>query len=167
LQLARAHGARKVILVELSESRAQAARRIAEPDAVVNPAREDAAARIAEETDGRGADRVIVACSSGKAQEQALTLVARRGSVNFFGGLPVDQPYIKFDSNLLHYGEFYVVGTHGSAPHQNKLALQLLAAGQVRVKELISHRLPLERLREALRLAEAGEGMKVAVVPQK
>jgi len=166
IQLARARGARKVLLVELSEARSEAARRIADPDVIIiNPAQEDAAARVAEETEGRGADRVIVACSSGKAQEQALTMVARRGNVNFFGGLPVDQPYIKFDSNLLHYGEFYVVGTHGSAPYQNRLALDLLAAGQVKVKELVTHHIPLDSLREGLRIAEAGEGMKVAIVP--
>ena len=77
----------------------------------------------------------------------------------------MDNPCIKFDSNLIHYGEFYVVGTHGSVPYHNELALSLLSQGKVKIKELISHRLPLERLGEGLALAENRKGMKVLVNP--
>jgi len=112
-------------------------------------------------------DKVIVACSSGKAQEKSLKMIAPRGIVNFFGGLPKDNPSIKFDSNLVHYGEFYVVGTHGSAPYHNEVALNLLSGRRIKVKELISHRLSLERLEEGIHLAESGEAMKIAVFSQK
>jgi len=165
IQLARAKGAKKVILVEVSTSRIDFARGFVSPDIIINPSREDVVQKIMEETSGRGADKVIVACSSRKAQEDSLKMVSPRGIVNFFGGLPKDRPYIKFDSNLVHYREFYVVGTHGSAPHHNELALNLLSSGQIRVKELITHRLSLEDLLDGIHLAEAGKAMKVAIFP--
>src|SRR5665648_536550 len=56
-----------------------------------------------------------VAAGSGQAQAQALEMAAKRGSVNFFGGLPKTQPTVNLDTNLIHYGELKVVGTHGSA----------------------------------------------------
>ncbi len=165
LQLAKAKGASRTILVELSKERIDFARKFAFPDVVVNPSSENAIQRIKEETKGRGADRIIVSCPSGKAQEESLSMVAPRGIINFFGGLPLDNPFIEFNSNLIHYGEFYVVGTHGSAPCHNELALSLISQKKVRIKELISHRLPLERLEEGLALAESKKGMKVLINP--
>jgi len=165
LQLAKAKGASRTILVELSRERIDFAKKFAFPDVVINPSSENAIQRIKEETEGRGADRIIVSCPSGKAQEESLSMVAPRGIINFFGGLPLDNPFIKFNSNLIHYGEFYVVGTHGSAPYHNELALSLISQEKVRIKELISHRLPLERLEEGLALAESKKGMKIVINP--
>jgi len=165
LQLARAKGASRTILVELSRERIDFAKKFAFPDIVINPSSENAIQRIKEETEGRGADRIIVSCPSGKAQEESLSMVAPRGIINFFGGLPLDNPFIKFNSNLIHYGEFYVVGTHGSAPYHNELALSLISQEKVRIKELVTHRLPLERLEEGLALAESKKGMKILINP--
>lgn len=165
LQLAKAKGASRTILVELSRERIDFAKKFAFPDIVINPSSENAIQRIKEETEGRGADRIIVSCPSAKAQEESLSMVAPHGIINFFGGLPLDNPFIKFNSNLIHYGEFYVVGTHGSAPYHNELALSLISQKKVRIKELVTHRLPLERLEEGLALAENKKGMKVLINP--
>jgi len=165
LQLAKAKGASRTILVELSRERIDFAKKFAFPDVVINPSSENAIQRIKEETGRRGADRIIVSCPSGKAQEESLSMVAPRGIINFFGGLPLDNPFIKFNSNLIHYGEFYVVGTHGSAPYHNELALSLISQEKVRIKELVTHRLPLERLEEGLALAESKKGMKIVINP--
>jgi len=165
IQLARVRGATKVILIELSSSRIDFAANFFKPDVIINPSCDDAISKIRKETQGRGADKIIVACPSGKAQEDSLKMVSPRGIINFFGGLPKDKPFIKFDSNLIHYGEFYVVGTHGSAPYHNKLALQLISSGRIKVDELLTHRLPLSKLEEGIRLAESGESMKVVIYP--
>ncbi len=165
LQLAKAKGVARTILIELSKERLEFAREFAVPDIVIEPSLEDPIQRVKKETGGRGADKIIVSCPSGKAQEDSLSMVAPRGTINFFGGLPLDKPFIKFNSNLIHYGEFCVVGTHGSAPYHNKLALTLISQGRVKVKELISHRLPLERLEEGLQLAESRKGMKIVINP--
>lgn len=163
-QLARSLGAIKVILVDISKERLEMAK-IASADIYLDLRRERAVDRILEETDGMGAEVVIVACSSGKAQEEAMEMVASRGNVNFFGGLPKDNPNIKFNSNLPHYKEFYVVGTHGSSPRHNRLALNLIASGKIRAKDLITHRLPLEKVLDGIELTERGKGLKVMVRP--
>jgi len=164
VQLAGAKGAGKIILIELSPQRIEFIKKFTQPDVIINPSLEDSIKRVLEETEGRGADKIIVACPSGRAQEDSLQMVSPRGIVNFFGGLPLDEPFIKFNSNLVHYREFYVVGTHGSAPYHNQLALSLLSQGKVKVKELISHRLPLEKLEEGLHLAESQKGMKILIM---
>ena len=64
-------------------------------DRAVNPAEEDLQAAIAEESNGRGADVIIVAAPVHAAQESALTLAAIGGRINFFGGLPKDRPTIQ------------------------------------------------------------------------
>jgi len=165
IQLARVKGASKIILIEISQERIELIQKIVPVEVVINPSREDVVKRIKEETGGRGVDKVIVACSSRKAQEQALHIISPRGIVNFFGGLPKDEPFIKFNSNLIHYGEFYVVGTHGSAPYHNELALNLISRGRIKVKELITHRLPLDKLKEGIHLAETQRGLKVLIEP--
>lgn len=161
-RLARAARAEPVILVERDVARLQGVRLDA-VSAVVDSSRSDLRAAIADLTEGRGGDVVIVACSSGEAQAQALTLAAHGGRVNFFGGLPPENSHITIDSNLIHYREIVVQGAHGSTPADNREALDLIAEGQVRVRDLISHTFPLESIVEAFRFAESRAGMHVAV----
>jgi len=162
VQLARARGATRVILADISDRRLELSARVS-ADLYINSSKDNATERIVDETDGVGADVVIVACSSGAAQEQALEMVAKRGVVNFFGGLPKDDPYIKFDSNLMHYREFYAVGNHGSTPRQNAQALDLIGAGKIDARSLITHRLGISRTIEGIELTERGEGLKVLI----
>jgi L-iditol 2-dehydrogenase len=162
VQLARANGATKVILVDISAERL-AMSQIVRPDASVDGSATDAIKAVLGLTDGDGADVVITACSSGKAQEQALQMVAKRGVVNFFGGLPKDKPFIQFDSNLTHYREFYVVGNHGSSPQHNQMAIALIASGKIAAKPLISHRLSIAETLEGIALTEKAKGLKVII----
>ncbi len=115
--------------------------------------------------DRQGFDLVFTACSSSKAQEQAIEAVAKRGVVNFFGGLPGDTRKISFYSNLIHYKEAYLTGSHGATPRQHKLALDLIASGRIEVASLISHRFPLAEIRQAFAVAEGCAGLKVAIKP--
>jgi L-iditol 2-dehydrogenase len=97
VQLAKAQGARCVILIDVSEERLNMSK-VAKPDIVINGSRENAIEKVMEETHEKGAEIVIVACSSGKAQEDGLQMVAKRGCVNLFGGLPKYNQNIKYDS---------------------------------------------------------------------
>lgn len=165
VELARVRGASKIILVEISEGRLNQSKKIVSADVYVNSGKERAVERVKKETQGRGADKVIVACGSGKAQMEALQMVAIMGNINFFGGLPKDASCINFDSNIVHYKECSIVGTHGSSPRHNQLALRLIAGGRIEIGKLITHRLPLERLREGIEIAEKGKGLKVIIQP--
>lgn len=164
IQLARIKGATRTILMDISDERLEMAK-VSNADLYVNSSKTDPVSMILDETNGRGADVVIVACSSKEAQVQALKMVAKKGNVNFFGGLPKDDSIIEFDSNLVHYREFTVVGTHGSSPRHNRLALDLIGTRMIKVEGLITHRIKLDEILKGYELVESGKGMKVVVRP--
>jgi L-iditol 2-dehydrogenase len=163
VRLARARGAARVVLVELSRRRLELAAGLVEPDAAVAAEATDTVAAVRELTEGRGADVIIVAAGSGRAQEDALQMAARRGTVSFFGGLPKDRPAITLDANIVHYREVGIVGANGSTPAHNRQALALIASGAVPVADLITHRLPLEDTVEGIHTVTRGEAIKVTV----
>lgn len=165
VRLARARGAAKVFLVELSRERLDMAAALVHLDAAIASGEEDAVAKVRELTDGRGADVVITAAASGAAQEQALEMIARQGRISFFGGLPKDKPTITLDSNVVHYQEITIVGANGSSPQHNKEALGLIADGSVPVDDLITHRLGLDQVLEAIDIVSRGEAIKVTIEP--
>lgn len=165
VRLARSRGARRVFLVELSAERLQLAAERVQPDEAIVGSEVDPVARVLELTGGRGADVVITAAASGRAQEQAVGMVARGGRISFFGGLPKDDPIIALDSNLVHYRELMIIGANGSSPDHNKRALDLIATGAVPVDDLITHRLPLEQVLDGIGIVSRGEAIKVTIEP--
>ena len=115
--VARELGAAKIILAEINPARLQQA----EPfgfDLLVNPAEQDLAEVVKEQTDGIGADVAIVAAPAAAPQEQAPALVRKRGTVCLFASLPAGKSEITLDSRIVHYGEICVVGTSDSTPKQ-------------------------------------------------
>jgi L-iditol 2-dehydrogenase len=164
VRLARARGAKTVGIVDVNQGRLDLAAR-AEPDAMIDSTKEDPIDAVRKMTDGRGADVVITATGAGQAQEQALEMTAPRGRISLFGGLPKDDSIIRFDSNLVHYGEISVFGAYGSAPRHNREALSLIADGSVRVDDLITHRMALADVDRAIETVISGEGLKVVIEP--
>ncbi len=165
VRLARARGAARVFLVDLNADRLRLAADLVRPDAAIVGAEVDVVDEVVKLTDGRGADVVITAAASGRAQEQAVAMAARQGRISFFGGLPKDNPVIDLDSNLVHYRELTIVGANGSSPADNAQALELIASGAVPVADLITHRLPLERTLDAFDIVARGEAIKVTIEP--
>jgi L-iditol 2-dehydrogenase len=163
VRLARARGAARVLLVELNRARLELAADLVAPDEAIAADGADTVAAVRRLTGGRGADVIIVAAGSGQAQEDALRMAARRGTVSFFGGLPKDRPTITCDANIVHYREVGIVGANGSSPAHNQQALALIASGEVPVADLITHRLPLERTIEAIQTVTSGEAIKVTI----
>jgi L-iditol 2-dehydrogenase len=165
VRLARSRGARRVFLADINRTRLEQAADMVKPDASVCSSDVDIVEAVKDLTGGRGVDVAITAAAAGVAQEQALQYVARQGRISFFGGLPKDSPVIACDSNLVHYRELTIVGANGSSPQHNKQALELISTGAVPVSDLITHRLPLDRVLDALQIVAAGDGIKVTVEP--
>lgn len=165
VRLARARGARTIILIDLNAERLAAAAALVHPDLTVATDAQDPVAAVLDATGGRGADVVITAAASGAAQEQGLTMLARRGRLSLFGGLPKDAPTITIDSNLVHYRELTIVGVNGSTPAHNKKALELISSGAVPVDDLVTHRLPLDQVLEGIEIVARGEAIKVTIEP--
>lgn len=165
VRLARARGASTVYLVELSRERLDLSAERVHPDAAICAAEVDPVDEVLRLTEGRGADVIITAAASGKAQEDALRMAALRGRISLFGGLPKDRPTITFDSNVVHYRELTVVGANGSSPAQNRKALEYIASGAVPVADLITHTMPLERFADGIGAVTGGTAIKVTIEP--
>lgn len=159
------HGAGRVFLVDVNDDRLQMSADAAHPDETINAAEVDVVERVMELTDGRGADVVITATAAKVTHGQAIAMAARNGRISLFGGLPKHDPVIEFDSNVVHYRQLHVHGANGSAPEHNRRALQYIADGLVPVKDLITRRIPLGDVMEALDVVEAGSAIKVTVEP--
>ncbi len=164
IDLARIMGATRVIAAQRSAGRMELARAYG-ADVYIDTAQEDLVARCRAETGGAGPDVVITTCGSVEVHEQAVEMVAQRGVVNLFGGLPKGSRPLSVLSNTIHYKECFVTGSHGSTPRQHELAVSLIARRQVRVAPLITHRFPLDRINEALAVMEGRQGMKILLEP--
>ncbi|WP_017585680.1 zinc-dependent dehydrogenase [Nocardiopsis ganjiahuensis] len=165
VRLARAKGAAKVYLVDLNRGRLDMSAALVEPDAAICGEETDAVAEVLRLTGDRGADVVITAAASGRAQEDALKMVARSGRISFFGGLPKDAPIIQLDANVVHYKEISIFGANGSSPAHNKRALELIASGEVPVADLITERMALSDVHKAIETVASGTAVKVTIQP--
>ena len=165
VRLAKARGAARVFLVEVNAERLARAAELVRPDEAVHAGDGPVAEQILKLTDGRGADVVITAAASAAAQQEAVTYATRQGRISFFGGLPQAAPTSTIDANLVHYRELTIVGANGSSPAHNAAALDLIASGAVPVADLITHRLPLDAIHEALETIEQGRSVKVTIEP--
>ncbi|MGC8778794.1 MAG: zinc-binding dehydrogenase, partial [Candidatus Caldatribacteriaceae bacterium] len=164
--MAKNHGAGKIFLADISEERLSLAQRVG-ADLYINSARENLKEVVLKATDGLGANVVIVAASSGSAQEEALELVAPQGRISLFGGLPKDKPTITFNSNIVHYKEIGVFGVFASHASQYEEAAKLIYTRRVKAKDLITHVLPLESVVEGIELVKTGKALKAVVSMEK
>lgn len=162
-QVAKASGARTVIVSEPVASRRAVALDLG-ADRVVDPTTEDLAAIVAEETDGRGADVVIVCIGIPQLVNGAFEAARPRGKVNLFAGFPKDV-MAEVDPNLIHYKELTVTGSSNSTTAEYQRAVQLIETGRINVKALITHRYSLAEVDQALAAAVSPDALKVVVVP--
>jgi L-iditol 2-dehydrogenase len=163
-ELALRKGAGRVFLIEIHPLRGQGARRLLPEVETIDSAGSDLEAEMARLTSGRGAEVVIVACSVGQAQADALRIAARRGRVSLFGGLPGEARGV-LDSNAIHYKELSVFGAHASTPAQNRLALEWIGMGRLEVKKYIGGIYALSHIEEAFEDLRQERILKAIVRP--
>lgn len=159
--LARRSGARLVIMSEPNEMRRQAALERG-VDIACDPTKEDLAGVIRGVTDGLGADVAILAIGVPALANEALKLVRKGGRVNLFAGFSAGD-MATFDVNLVHYNEIIVTGASALRRQDYETALNLLAGGLIDANSLVTHRFSLADAVEALKEAESGRALKVAI----
>jgi L-iditol 2-dehydrogenase len=131
---------------------------------VVDPTSEDLSEVVAEYTDGRGADVVIVCIGIPQLVNDAFKLARKGGRVNVFAGLS-GEGWAEVQANLIHYNELQVTGQTGMRRSDFETALKLIESGRVNTQKMITHRFPLRDAAEAIETVTGGEGIKVAVMP--
>jgi L-iditol 2-dehydrogenase len=125
------------------------------------PAGLDAA--LAEATDGRGVDCVVITAGGAAVLPAAVARVRDGGTLHYFAGGAGEA--LPLPLATLYHRELTISSTYSSSPAELGEAFALLVEGRVRVDGLISHRLPLGRLGEGVELMRRHEAVKVYVTP--
>jgi len=165
VQLAKLHGAKQVILSDVVNDRLNEAKNLG-TDVTINSAEENFQQEILNLTKARGADLVIEAVGRKETWESTNSLVRKGGTILLFGGCP-GETRVEFDAHKIHYGELRIQGAFHHTPTAVERAFNLITSGQVAIKPIISHQMPLEKAEEALQLMGAGKALKVALMPPK
>ncbi|MEX2147736.1 MAG: zinc-binding dehydrogenase [Candidatus Rokuibacteriota bacterium] len=124
----------------------------------------DVVAAVRGLTGGRGVDVAIDATGRPEVWEQALAAVGRGGSVVFFGGCAPGTS-ITVDTRRTHYEELSLLGAFHHTPEVFRRAVDLLEAGTIDPDGLITHRMGLRGVRQALDMMARGEALKVLIEP--
>jgi L-iditol 2-dehydrogenase len=113
----------------------------------------------------RGVDIAIEAVGLPEAWQEAVELVRKGGTVNFFGGCAVGT-HISLDTNRLHYHDITLRATFHHTPAICRKALELIASGRFQAAAFITghaHLYELNRVFE--KLMKRSSEIKTAIVP--
>ncbi len=153
-----------VVGTDLDEKRLEFATRMG-VDAVCSAADAEQVSRLVKElTEARGCDVVVLTAGHGGTVQDALQWVRDGGTITLFGNLALRQP-AQLDPNVLYYREITVQGSYSPSPLELVHALHLIASHAVKVDKLITHRLPLEALPQAVELARTRRAVKAIINP--
>jgi len=162
-RLVRALGASWVAGTEISSLRRSAAER-GGIDATLDP-RDPTAVRAAVDaaTHGRGVDLAVVATGHPSVVKSATELVRRGGTVNLFG-LPESGSRLDADLQDLYLRGVRLVPSYATTEPDLLEVHRLVVSGQLSFADLVTHRIPIERIADAFRLAgRPDEAVKVTV----
>jgi L-iditol 2-dehydrogenase len=114
---------------------------------------------------GRGADIVIEAVGLPETWQEALELVRKGGTVNFFGGCAANT-HVNLDTNRLHYSDITLRATFHHTPAICRQALDLIAGGRFQAGAFITGRANLYELNRVFEeLMNRSSEIKTAIVP--
>ena len=126
----------------------------------------DVPAAVRELTEsGRGADVVIEAVGKPEAWQQAIAMVRKGGTVNFFGGC-ASGTKVELDTSRIHYSGLRMLATFHHTPAAIRESLALIAQDKVRSLDYITGQAPLADLVSVLRqMMEPNATIKTAIIP--
>src|ERR1035437_63509 len=113
----------------------------------------------------RGVDIAIEAVGVPEAWGEAVELVRKGGTVNFFGGCALGT-HVKLDTNRLHYSNITLRATFHHTPAICRKALDLISSGRFQADAFITghaHLYELNRVFE--KLMNRSNEIKTAIVP--
>lgn len=115
---------------------------------------------------GRGADLAIVAVATTAVVPQAFSVIRPAGKVLLFAQTRMED-WMQVDAGAICMQEKSLVGSYSSDILLQDRSAELIFSGKVQVAPLISHRLPLEAISEAIDLAShpREKSLKIMVMP--
>jgi 2-desacetyl-2-hydroxyethyl bacteriochlorophyllide A dehydrogenase len=148
IQLAKDTGAAKVTCIAKHRKQIELADELG-ADAVIETGKENIDERVREYCGEYGPDVIIEAVGIKETIEASLRLAAKGTRIVWFGVAPQElevaiKPYDVFRKELHISGSFV-------NPYTTRAAIEMLAAKRVRVKEIITHRFPIDQFDEAMK----------------
>lgn len=159
VQLAKVRGAKTVVVADVSSERLQRASQLGADQLITSG---DPAGQVRALTEDRGADVTIEAVGKTETWELAVRATRKGGTTVLFGGCPAGSA-ASIDTGLVHYGELTLKGVFHHTPRDVRESLRLISTGQIKVAPLVTHRMRLAQVEEALRLMQKGTAIKVAI----
>ncbi|GHV42797.1 alcohol dehydrogenase catalytic domain-containing protein [Synergistales bacterium] len=161
-QIAKAHGATVVVSgTDVDTARLEMAKKLG-ADYTVNVQKENLNEFIGGVTRGYGADVVLECSGSPYGTDAGLNAVKKRG---WFTQIGLPGKKIEFDIEKVCYKELHFSGSLGSRNASWRKALDLLAAGKVNVKPLVSDKISILEWEIAFKKFESKEGGKIFLLP--
>ena len=113
----------------------------------------------------RGVDIAIEAVGTPETWQEAVELVRKGGTVNFFGGCAANT-HVNLDTNRIHYSDITLRATFHHTPAICRKALALIAGGKFQAGAFITGRAHLYELNRVFeKLMNRSTEIKTAIVP--
>ncbi|MFC1987384.1 zinc-dependent dehydrogenase [Chloroflexota bacterium] len=166
IQLARTLGAGRVVATDISDYRLEAAKSLG-ADYTIR-AEEDLPARLRQVNQGRLADLVIVCTGAVSAINQALKSVERGGTILLFAPTNAGVTIPISINELFFRNDITLTTSYAGSPADYQAALELIRAGSLPVRQMITHRLGLAEVSLGFQLVAAAQNsIKVIIEPQR
>jgi L-iditol 2-dehydrogenase len=135
-------------------------------DFALDPRDAQLADEVGSRTSGRGADVVLVAVPMPGALSEALAIARAGGRILLFAQNDPEMR-IEFPAAAVGVAEKEILGSYSAAVDRQEQAARLIFSRQLPVRELISHRFPLEAMNRALEIARhpVADSLKVVIQP--
>jgi len=157
--VARAAGASLVIASDFNPTRLELARKMG-AQVTLNPGTDDVVARVRELTGGDGVDLVCEMSGHPSGHAQALAAARMGGRVNLLG-TPNRTTEVDFARDIIFKG-LTLYGVTGRKMYQTWHQMRrFLRTGQLDPRPVITHRFPLECIRDAIQVIKDGQAGKV------
>jgi len=162
-QLAKLRGAKTVIMTEINDHRLEMGKQFG-VDYAINSSKEDPIEAVKKITNGKGADKVISANPTTISQQQSIYMAKKGGIVVFFGGVAKGK-MTELDTNYIHYNGLWIYGHYASSSIQVQKAYELVISDKFPADKMITHVMPLDKINDAIHLAQTGEALKIVLIP--
>jgi len=163
IALAKLSGALTVTAIDINEFRLKIAQQMG-ASKTLNSTTTDPVEEIHTVTEGHGAGIVLEMSGNDHAIRQAFRAVRNGGTVVLFG-IPSREVLLNIADDII-FKETHVLGIVGREMFRTWYRLEnLLKTGKLDLNPLITHRMKLERLEEAMTLVGTGNCGKIVLTP--
>jgi threonine 3-dehydrogenase len=163
IAVAKACGSSTVFATETNENRRAMAKKMG-ADVVLNPAAEDAVAKILAETNGTGVDALLEMSGNPTAIQQGFKALRAGGRASLLG-IPTESVPLDLVNDVIFKGAT-VQGIYGRRMYGTWVQMTaLLKAGRLDLEPLFGEREPLEKFENAFAKLQGGLAGKILLYP--